>query len=56
MLAHAAKALRHLALDPKLHCRAPRKLKVLQASGQHKKMPYGIMAADYKYAENEIFR
>jgi len=38
------------------HLRAPRKLKVLQASGQHKKMPYGIMAADNKYAENEIFR
>jgi hypothetical protein len=36
--------------------RAPRKLKVLQAFGQHKKMPYGIIAADYKYAENEIFR
>jgi hypothetical protein len=31
-------------------------LKVLQAFGQHKKMPYGIIAADYKYAENEIFR
>jgi hypothetical protein len=38
------------------HLRAPRKLKVLQAFGQHKKMPYGIIAADYKYAENEIFR
>ena len=31
------------------------KLKVLPASGQHKKMPFGIMAADYKYNINESF-
>jgi hypothetical protein len=32
--------------------RAPRKMRVSPASGLHKKMPFGIMAADYKYTTN----
>jgi hypothetical protein len=34
--------------------RAPRKLKLLPASGQHKNIPCGAMAADYKSTGNAI--
>jgi hypothetical protein len=29
-------------------------MRVSPASGLHKKMPFGIMAADYKYTSNAI--